>query len=289
MPAANANAARITRKAEAAQPELSASRAGSPGPQRVNLPARSPTVIKAFARYARWYVSRHFHGVRISNAGLPVVPPDRPLVLFVNHASWWDPLVCLLLDQTYFPGRAAWAPIDATALKQYRFFARLGFFGVEQGTRRGAVTFLRTAEAILASANSTLWLTPQGRFADVRERPVRFAAGLGHLASRAHHACFVPVALEYPFWEESRPEVLVRFGAMVPLPPDLAPDAGSMRLETALAATQDALAAESLRRRPADFTVLLAGGAGVGGIYDLWRRLRAWAGGRRFRAEHGTK
>jgi 1-acyl-sn-glycerol-3-phosphate acyltransferase len=221
-----------------------------------------------------------------------VAPPkasDQPLVLFVNHASWWDPLICLLLNQQYFLGREARAPIDAKALKQYRFFARLGFFGVEQGTRRGAVTFLQTAEALLAQPNTTLWLTPQGRFADVRERPVRFAAGLGHLASRVPHACFVPVAIEYPFWEESRPETLIRFGEPVVLPQEVRADDASFRLESALAEVQDALASESLRRQPEGFTSLLEGGAGVGGIYDLWRRLRAWASGRKFRAEHGTK
>jgi 1-acyl-sn-glycerol-3-phosphate acyltransferase len=210
-------------------------------------------------------------------------------VLFVNHASWWDPLICLLLDRRYFPDREASAPIDARALTQYRFFERLGFFGVEQGTRRGAITFLRTAEARLARPRATLWLTPQGRFADVRERPVRFAAGLGHLASRAPHACYVPVALEYPFWEESRPEALVRFGEPVALPPGIQANEASARLESALATTQDALAEEALLRQPDRFACLLAGGAGVGGIYDLWRRLRAWARGRSFRAEHGTK
>jgi hypothetical protein len=33
---------------------------------------------------------------------------------------------------------------------------------------------------------------------------------------------------------------------------------------------------------------LVSGRAGVGGVYDGWRRLGAWVRGERFRAEHAT-
>jgi hypothetical protein len=47
-------------------------------------------------------------------------------------------------------GRAHYAPIEAAALARYRFFERLGFFGIELGTVRGGVVFMRTSLAILA-------------------------------------------------------------------------------------------------------------------------------------------
>ena len=48
----------------------------------------------------------------------------------------------------------------------------------------------------------------------------------------------------------------------------------------------DILAQESMTRDPALFRPLLRGVAGIGGIYDLWRRARAWSSGRRFDAAH---
>ena len=57
-------------------------------------------------------------------------------------------------------------------------------------------------------------------------------------------------------------------------------------LEAGLTETMDALAAESATRNPAKFVQLFSGTAGVGGIYDIWRRARAAAGGPRFSAEH---
>ena len=58
-------------------------------------------------------------------------------------------------------------------------------------------------------------------------------------------------------------------------------------LATALAATQDRLAAAAIARDPAAFTTLLSGRVGVGIAYDTLRRLRAWCRGKRFDAAHG--
>ena len=90
--------------------------------------------MKVFAAYTRSYVGRHFHSVRILKSGLPPRDCARPLVIYLNHAAWWDPLVCLLLSREFFPDRTSFAPIDAAMLERYGFFKRLGFFGVEHRT-----------------------------------------------------------------------------------------------------------------------------------------------------------
>ena len=250
------------------------------------MPAVSPFLLRTFSSYSRWYVARHFHSVRLSVAGAPPRIEGLPLVIYLNHASWWDPLICLLLQREFFTPRPAYAPIDNAALSQYRFFAKLGFFGVEQHSARGAGQFLRTAADILRQPDSILWLTPQGRFADARQRPAGFRTGLGHLPPRVGRAAFVPLAFEYVFWQERKPEVLCRFGT-----PEII-QAGAHRdwtthFEQQLAATQDALATESLRRNPADFQPLLRSRSGVGLAYDTWRQWRARLSGRTFRPEHG--
>lgn len=267
-------------------------RAGHPAPKANSVvPPQSERLLSWFTVYARWYVARHFHAVRL-HGDPPVVPPTgMPLVVYLNHASWWDPLLCLLLCARYFAGRRSYAPMDEAMLQRYRFFVRLGFFGVEQNTARGAVRFLRTVEAILETPASALWLTPQGRFCDVRERPARFKPGLGHLAARLEHGVFLPLALEITYWEERTPEALVRFGEPVTGSPGerLTPEIWTVRLESALEAAQDRLAAGARLRDPAGFQTLLSGAAGVGGVYDLWRGALARLRGRAFHPEHGRR
>ena len=257
------------------------------------LPKISRALLHWFTGYSRRYIRRHFHSLRVARAGLPPAPQGLPIVLYTNHASWWDPLVCLVLKAEFFPDRAGFAPIDLDAFDRYKLLRKLGFFGVEQGTRRGAVQFLRTAETILRESYHLLALTPQGRFSDVRERPLRFPSGLGHLATRVESALFVPLAVEYVFWEERLPEILVRFGEPVPIGSDhgaaFPPAYWTDLFEQKLGAAQDALSLEAQRRDPADFQELLHGGAGQGGIYDWWRAFRAKLIGETFNREHGNK
>jgi len=255
------------------------------------IPVISRFLFRWFAWYVPRYLRKHFHAVRLDRSS--VIPSGKgPFVVFMNHASWWDPMVCVLLAERYFRGCDSFAPIDAKALEKYGFFRKLGFFGVEQGTPRGAVQFVRTTEALLAEAGRALWITPQGRFADVRERPLQFQPGLGHLAARTPGVRFIPLAIEYNYWTERLPEVLVRFGD--PILGETS--SGFLRssadwttvLESALARTQDALSASALAHDSSSFSTLLDGAAGTSIIYDGWRRLRAALQGRAFSSEHAN-
>lgn len=249
----------------------------------------SPWLLRWFRWYTVRYLKRHFHAVRLSRECRPDVPHGGPLVVYLNHAAWWDPLVGLVLAERLFPRRAAYAPIEAKALGRYRFMERVGLFGVDPETQSGGVRFLRVSRAILARANTALWITPEGRFADPRQRPVRFRPGLAHLARWLRSGALLPLALEYPFWEERTPEALARFGEPIQVEEggDRTVADWNALLESRLRTTQDALARQAIRRDAEDFEVLLRGSAGVGGVYDVWRRLVARWRGESFSPEHG--
>lgn len=238
----------------------------------------------AFRLYLHWYFWRAFHGVGISRTGVPAPHAGRPLIVYTNHPSWWDPALLLLALPKLFPGRMAFGPMERQSLGRYRLFERMGIFGIDPGTAQGARAFLRVADIGLAMPNALLCITAEGTFTDARTRPVRLRPGLVHLARRAPNAVFLPLALEYGFWNESRPEAMLRFGE----PVDVSGDAGDVqaRLEQALAHSMDALAAESISRDKKLFQPLLRGTAGVGGIYDMYRRTSALARGRWFDASH---
>lgn len=251
------------------------------------LRARSAIAVALFDRYLRWYVPRHFHAVRLCREGCPSLPPGRPVIVFTNHPSWWDPAMLILLHSRMMRGRPGYGPMEAEALRRYGVLRRMGVFGIDSDSRRGAVTFLRVGQRVLSDPKGVLWVTAQGRFADPRQRPVTLRPGLAHLARLVPQALLIPLAIEYPFWNESRPEALLRFGRPIEAASLGGPVAsGTSVLEEELAATMDALARDAARRDPAPFRTLLAGGAGVGGIYDGWRHVRALLSGRRFDPAH---
>jgi 1-acyl-sn-glycerol-3-phosphate acyltransferase len=250
------------------------------------LAARSPFLVGAFRLYLRWYFWRSFHGVRLSRTGIPAQHAGRRLVIYCNHPSWWDPALLLLTMPKMFPERRGCGPIDQAQLVRYGLFTRMGMFGVDTKTAAGARAFLRTSQMILDNRTACLCITAEGRFTDARARPISLMPGLAHLARRLPDIVFLPLALEYTFWNESRPEVLMRFGT-----PVIAPETGSVAawqasLEASLTEAMDALAAESLQRTTTNFISLFEGTAGVGGIYDLWRRAVAAASGKSFDPRH---
>lgn len=238
-----------------------------------------------FSRHAEKRLRKEFHRVRLLGPEPPAF--EGPLVAYANHSSWWDPLVALAIRPLFFPERQAYAPIAAEMLERYGIFKHLGFFGVDSSSLRGVVEFLQQAEAVLGRPSAMLYLTPQGRFADVRDRPARFQGGIGSLAARVEGAGFLPLAVEYVFWEESKPEILLRFGEIRRFPAGVDRTGAARVLESALEAEQDRLAKASMERSAEPFRTVLRGRSGVGGVYDLWRSLRARMSGRTPELGHG--
>jgi len=249
-----------------------------------------------FAWYGRRYLAKNFHGVRLSlsgggadaDRGQPPFQKGQPVVVYCNHPSWWDPMILIHLTQAFLPERTHYAPIDAAALEQYKFFAKIGFFGVEQDTRRGPVDFLRKSEAILNTPNTALWVTAEGEFTDPRKRPVQLKPGVAHLAQRMPSAMLLPIALEYTFWDQPKAEALMRSGEPIQAE-SLAGQSVEQINETLtgnLQHTMDALASEAQQRNPEHFDTLIDGQVRVSLVYDAWRGFWARLRGKRFSAKH---
>ena len=258
-------------------------------PAQAEVPRVTPWLLRWFRGYARRYLARHFTALRVSRSGAdPAAAAGRPLVVAANHPSWWDPLVCIHLGATLFAAWQGFAPIEEAALARYRFFARLGFFGIDPESRAGAARFLRIAQAILAGPERCLWITAQGRFADVRLRPLRLQPGLGHLVRRLEQVAVLPMALEYPFWDQRRPEALVHLGEPILVTEGRKRRAGAWtELFTArLERAQEELAELAMGREAGDFRTLLAGRRGISPVYDAWRRFRARLRGESFDPTH---
>jgi 1-acyl-sn-glycerol-3-phosphate acyltransferase len=252
------------------------------------LPRISRWLRRLFLWYTRYYVSGHFHAVRVSNDSRWDFPAGVPMIVLLNHPSWWDPLICLLLSDAMFPKIRHFAPIEEAMLDKYRFFRRLGFFGVEPGSARGARSFLRIGRAICQQQDCAMWITAQGQFTDVRARPIVLRPGLAHLLPHVKRAILVPLAIEYVFWNERLPEALVHFGKPIDWQRDSVASSDLPGvLNESLTGAQDALQSLALARDAGNFKTLLAGKVGVGGIYDVWRRVKAVIRGQKFDPAHG--
>ena len=248
------------------------------------LPRRVGWLLNGFRWYVRRFLRKNFHAVRLSLGSADIPDDGEPLLIVMNHPSWWDPMLgAFLLD--LFPKHEHYAAIDAEMIEKYSIFKKLGFFGIDTKSLRGAAQFLKTGTAILSAPGRVVWVTAQGVFADVRQRPLNLKPGVGHLTARLSRGWVLPVALEYCFWNERAPEALVSVGDPLPITPAPA-KVWNERIEVALARTLDGLNADAVSRDPTRFRTLLGGKTGAGGMYDFFRRLGSWARFRRFDPTH---
>jgi 1-acyl-sn-glycerol-3-phosphate acyltransferase len=257
------------------------------------LPPFSRPLFDWFMWYVRRYLRRHFHAVRLLAAtdGGPEQPQlaDEPVIFYSNHPGWWDPLTFLLIGQVLYPERMVYGPIDASALGKYRFMERIGFIGIDPHAWRGAARFLRMMRAAGRRSDVIFWITAQGAFTDPRVRPLEIRPGVGHGIAAADRGLVVPLAVEYPFWNERLPEAVVAFGPAIRIAAvqGRSADDWTRELARGLEAVQDRLAEAVQSRDPRRFKTLLAGRVGVGFVYDAVRRTRAWLTGRPFDPSHG--
>ena len=251
--------------------------AGAPAglARRVTPPSRQ--LLRWFRWYLQRYLKRHFRTVRVR--GEISIPLDEPLILYSNHPSWWDPLICTLVAQHLIPDREVFAPMESAGLARYPFFRRLGVFGVDPGAA-GAKRFLQDCGLVLRRRGAALWITPQGRFADARERPLGLKRGLAQLAARTAGAWVVPIAIEYAFGEDRLPHALALVGESIQVTPGTSVSALHDQLTEQLERSLDELKRATISRRFNGFETLLEGSRSTGGVYGLLERLRERCGPR---------
>lgn len=252
--------------------------------------AKSPLIERWFAGYCRRYFQRSFHTVHLLGEMESFQPDGRtPLLVYLNHSSWWDLLVCPLLNDMVLHWDA-YGVMDERQLERYRMFRRIGVIGIDRTSLRGAKEFLTYATALLKNQPRALCLTPQGEMVSTEARPVRFQPGLGHLAEALEEFYLLSVAVEFEFWTEKQPELFLSLSPIrrMRVGADWNRKAFMADCERRLEAQLDSLRALRLRRDPALFRPLVQGRGGISPVYDTVRAVGARLSGKRFLKPHGA-
>lgn len=236
---------------------------------------RSPFLSARVAQALASRVRSRFASLLVAGA-IPRPGAGQGVLLYTNHPSWWDPAVFATLQTKLFKDRPGFGPIEARALSTYPFLNRAGFIGLDPEEPASIRRFLQQARSIL-KRGGVFWITAQGRFADVRERPLAIRPGVAHLAASCRTALIVPVALEYVSGAGSRSEIAVLFGTPLEAGEGLRPSSLTATLEAALEETMDLLAERVVAGEFSGFEAVFGRrderDDGPGGVYALFRRL----------------
>lgn len=243
-----------------------------------------------FAWYAARMIRRSFNAVRLApGSAEAATEADRatgPLLMVMNHASWWDPLTALVIGAKLLPHRRGIAPMDAEQLRKFAFFRRLGIFGIDPddpASMDRLVDYVASYTKSGVHARPSIVITPQGHFTDVRE-PVLLKPGAAAIVARLQRAGGLTppgalvMNLEYSFWLEQHPELFVRLEFIRPGQIEGESEARSIvrlnrELTGAMQSGGERLAELVRARDPRPFSILLRrSGSTINPIYDRYLR-----------------
>ena len=181
------------------------------------IPAdESRFILFAFGLYVRWLFKRRFHAVHIHQDYRP--GPDSRTLYYLNHTTWWDGILPLLLNQTRFRQQAR-AMMEDKQMRQYGVFRKIGAFSVSLSDPRHALRSLRYALESMRRPNACLFIYPEGRIhADSGQLPA-FRDGVGWITRKGIEEGLafdvVPIAVHLHCATASKPELHVRVGPAV--------------------------------------------------------------------------
>ncbi|MBX3388223.1 MAG: lysophospholipid acyltransferase family protein [Phycisphaeraceae bacterium] len=234
-----------------------------------------------FAKYVRRMVRKKFYAVRIlpehASALADLNQQVGPVLVLLSHCSWWDPLLSLALHSHFTPAREPMAPMDASQLRKFGIFKRIGIFGIDPDEPKSLEKMSAYVAARFATNPlCTLWITPQGRFTDVRA-PIEIRPGGAAIAAKTAGIVVLALAIEYAFWTDQKPEVFVGWRPVhVPPGRENSTPAWHRAILDSMKENNRLLSEAVISRDPAKFLPVFDSGPApsTNWWYDRWLRLR---------------
>lgn len=164
---------------------------------------------------------------------------NTPTIVFSLHSNWWDGIVMYHIANKIF-GREIRLMVEE--LNRFPLLRRGGAFSVNKKSPQASMKALKYAVDEAGKLSNILGIFPQGIIRPPHFRPIEFQTGLAYIAQnivkKFGKVNLVPVALDYTFLRDNRPEVIVSFGEVITLTDSRADrKALTHQLEAALEAT----------------------------------------------------
>ena len=104
-------------------------------------------------------------------------------------------------------------------LNRFPILRRAGAFNVNKKSPQASMEALKFSVEALGDTNNILYIFPQGIIKPPNFRPIELQTGLAYIADKAAKkygkVALLPVAVNYMFLRDNRPEVLVEFGDLI--------------------------------------------------------------------------
>lgn len=177
------------------------------------IPAQESKLFTSlFGWYAKWLFRSRFKKIWLKQSYRPAT--DSRTIYYLNHSSWWDGLIPLLLNRYLFHQRGR-AMMEDKQMHRYRFFRRIGAFSVNLENPRHSLPSLRYALDSMKRENASLYIYPEGKIVPFTVDKPHFRGGLTWLCDRLPEVEVVPVGIYIHTMRHSKPELHISIGEAV--------------------------------------------------------------------------
>ena len=188
------------------------------------LPAETtPFWLWVADRYFYGMLEKRFHGFYYKGAEKFYLQkePETPVILFAPHHNWWDGMVGYNICNRIFKKEIR---LMIEELNRFPLIRRGGAFSVNKKSPQASMPSLLYAVEALGDPNNILYIFPEGIIKPPNHRPLELQTGMTYIAEKAvkkyGKVALMPVAVNYYFLRDNRPEVLVEFGDIIDLTDD---------------------------------------------------------------------
>ncbi|MDZ7714990.1 MAG: lysophospholipid acyltransferase family protein [Balneolaceae bacterium] len=173
------------------------------------IPAKeSRLFIRFFRIYVKLLFKRRFKKVWISQDYKP--SKTSRTVYYLNHNSWWDGLIPLMLNEYRFKQQAR-ALMEDKQMKKFSFFKRIGAFSINLDDPRKTITSLRYAVKSIERDHSCLFVYPEGQI-QAQGSDLNFKQGLSWIHGKVESVDFVPIGIYIHTIRHDKPELHIKVG-----------------------------------------------------------------------------
>ncbi len=142
--------------------------------------------------------------------------PDFANIIYAPHNNWWDGIVGYNLCRRVFKTKLR---MMIEEMNRFPILAKAGAFPVNKKSAQASMQALKYSVEQLCDKDISLWLFPQGIIRPPMYRPIEFQTGMAYIAKNVVKKVgginLIPVAINYPFLREDKPEVLCEVGEPV--------------------------------------------------------------------------
>jgi 1-acyl-sn-glycerol-3-phosphate acyltransferase len=136
-----------------------------------------------------------------------------PTILYAPHCNWWDGIVFYNIVHRIFHKEIR---MMIEELNRFPLFHRGGGYPVNKKSPQSAMKALKYSVDVVCDLKNILCIFPQGIIRPPHFRPIEFQTGLAYIAQNAAKRMgkvnLVPIAFDYCFFRDNRPEVVIEFG-----------------------------------------------------------------------------